>query len=245
MLPPTAVLLATSPRCPVQMFRVKQNLYATQFHPELDVRGHRHPGARLPARRLLPARGARRAHRPAEPRGGDRAGPDPRQLRRPLRLTPTEAAGHGQEAGYRARPHRRRSGRTSPSRPSRVAAGSPRKLSQVSAAMRTRNETGATASTAPRGRPRSSSANRIRQDTATIPAMTPSHRGGRPRNGSSVAANSVTPTNSRSSPRGSHWLSVPAAAGCAGSATTASSRVISAGARVATAGRALPRLRLG
>ena len=39
VLPPTAVLLATSAGCPVQMFRVKQNLYATQFHPELDVPG--------------------------------------------------------------------------------------------------------------------------------------------------------------------------------------------------------------
>ena len=38
-LPPNAVLLATSPACPVQMFRVKRNLYATQFHPELDVPG--------------------------------------------------------------------------------------------------------------------------------------------------------------------------------------------------------------
>jgi len=38
-LPPTAVLLASSPTCPVQMFRVRTNLYATQFHPELDVAG--------------------------------------------------------------------------------------------------------------------------------------------------------------------------------------------------------------
>jgi GMP synthase (glutamine-hydrolysing) len=38
-LPPSAVLLATSPACPVQMFRVKDNVYATQFHPELDVAG--------------------------------------------------------------------------------------------------------------------------------------------------------------------------------------------------------------
>lgn len=38
-LPPTAVLLASSPTCRVQMFRVKTNLYATQFHPELDVPG--------------------------------------------------------------------------------------------------------------------------------------------------------------------------------------------------------------
>ncbi|NNE96527.1 MAG: glutamine amidotransferase [Acidimicrobiales bacterium] len=34
-LPPGAVLLASSPACPVQMFRVRTNLYATQFHPEL------------------------------------------------------------------------------------------------------------------------------------------------------------------------------------------------------------------
>ena len=39
VLPPSAVLLATSAGCPVQMFRVGQNVYATQFHPELDVPG--------------------------------------------------------------------------------------------------------------------------------------------------------------------------------------------------------------
>jgi GMP synthase (glutamine-hydrolysing) len=39
VLPPSAVLLASSPTCPVQMFRVRRNLYATQFHPELDVDG--------------------------------------------------------------------------------------------------------------------------------------------------------------------------------------------------------------
>jgi GMP synthase (glutamine-hydrolysing) len=38
-LPPHAVLLASSRACPVQMFRIKENLYATQFHPELDVEG--------------------------------------------------------------------------------------------------------------------------------------------------------------------------------------------------------------
>lgn len=38
-LPPGAVLLATSPACPVQAFRLRSNLYATQFHPELDVPG--------------------------------------------------------------------------------------------------------------------------------------------------------------------------------------------------------------
>jgi GMP synthase (glutamine-hydrolysing) len=39
VLPPSAVLLAGSAACPVQMFRVKTNLYATQFHPELDLPG--------------------------------------------------------------------------------------------------------------------------------------------------------------------------------------------------------------
>jgi GMP synthase (glutamine-hydrolysing) len=51
VLPDDAVLLASSPGCPVQMFRVRTNLYATQFHPELDrpgiitrVRVYRHAG---------------------------------------------------------------------------------------------------------------------------------------------------------------------------------------------------------
>ncbi len=38
-LPASATLLASSPACPVQMFRVGRNVYATQFHPELDVDG--------------------------------------------------------------------------------------------------------------------------------------------------------------------------------------------------------------
>ncbi len=38
-LPANATLLATSAACPVQMFRIKTNLYATQFHPELDLEG--------------------------------------------------------------------------------------------------------------------------------------------------------------------------------------------------------------
>ena len=38
-LPASATLLASSPGCPVQMFRVGENVYATQFHPELDVEG--------------------------------------------------------------------------------------------------------------------------------------------------------------------------------------------------------------
>ena len=38
-LPSAAVLLASSAGCPVQAFRVGGNVYATQFHPELDVAG--------------------------------------------------------------------------------------------------------------------------------------------------------------------------------------------------------------
>lgn len=38
-LPAHALLLATSKACPVQMFRIKNNLYGTQFHPELDADG--------------------------------------------------------------------------------------------------------------------------------------------------------------------------------------------------------------
>ena len=38
-LPPGAVQLATSAACPVQAFRVGRNVYATQFHPELDLEG--------------------------------------------------------------------------------------------------------------------------------------------------------------------------------------------------------------
>ena len=38
-LPPGAVLLASGQACPVQMFRVGEHLYATQFHPELDQDG--------------------------------------------------------------------------------------------------------------------------------------------------------------------------------------------------------------
>ncbi len=38
-LPASATLLVTADLCPVQMFRVKDNLYGTQFHPELDEAG--------------------------------------------------------------------------------------------------------------------------------------------------------------------------------------------------------------
>ncbi|NNC11970.1 glutamine amidotransferase [Planctomonas sp. JC2975] len=36
-LPADATLLATGTRCPIQAFRIKNNLYATQFHPELTA----------------------------------------------------------------------------------------------------------------------------------------------------------------------------------------------------------------
>lgn len=39
VMPPNAVLLAEGTVCQVQMYRIKENLYATQFHPELDVEG--------------------------------------------------------------------------------------------------------------------------------------------------------------------------------------------------------------
>jgi len=38
-LPSDAVCLASSASCPVQAFRVGSNVYATQFHPELDADG--------------------------------------------------------------------------------------------------------------------------------------------------------------------------------------------------------------
>ncbi len=43
VVPDGVVVLATSSSCPVQMLRVRTNLYATQFHPELDGAslGHR------------------------------------------------------------------------------------------------------------------------------------------------------------------------------------------------------------
>ena len=37
--PRGAVLLASSETCPVQMFRLGRNVYATQFHPEADAQG--------------------------------------------------------------------------------------------------------------------------------------------------------------------------------------------------------------
>ncbi len=36
-VPPGSVLLITSDTCPIQMFRLKRNIYAAQFHPEADA----------------------------------------------------------------------------------------------------------------------------------------------------------------------------------------------------------------
>lgn len=38
-VPPRTTLLVRGAHCPVQMFRLKTNIYATQFHPEADARG--------------------------------------------------------------------------------------------------------------------------------------------------------------------------------------------------------------
>ena len=71
--PPGAVVLASSPGCPVQAFRVRQNLYATQFHPELDVAGmtarveiYRHAGYFPPEElgRVLDEIAAAQVHEP-------------------------------------------------------------------------------------------------------------------------------------------------------------------------------------
>ena len=75
-LPPRAVQLATSPACPVQAFRIGRNVYATQFHPELDIDGlctridvYKHAGY------FAPERG--RDAQGALPRGGGTAPDDP------------------------------------------------------------------------------------------------------------------------------------------------------------------------
>jgi GMP synthase (glutamine-hydrolysing) len=54
-IPSGAVLLVSSASCPVQMFRIKKNIYATQFHPEADadefilrVKIYKHAGYFLP-----------------------------------------------------------------------------------------------------------------------------------------------------------------------------------------------------
>jgi len=38
-VPPQSTLLASGQACPIQMFRVRSNVYATQFHPEADPEG--------------------------------------------------------------------------------------------------------------------------------------------------------------------------------------------------------------
>jgi GMP synthase (glutamine-hydrolysing) len=74
-LPHHAVLLAGSAGCPVQAFRIGANVYATQFHPELDVAGlctrievYKHAGYFDPAQAeelKQAARGSTVCHPPA------------------------------------------------------------------------------------------------------------------------------------------------------------------------------------
>jgi GMP synthase (glutamine-hydrolysing) len=68
-LPSGAVHLASSSACPVQAFRVGRNVYATQFHPELDVQGlctridvYKHAGYFEPDQADSLKEMARRAH---------------------------------------------------------------------------------------------------------------------------------------------------------------------------------------
>ena len=84
-LPDGAVLLASSATCPVQAFRIGANVYATQFHPELDVAGivtrievYRHFGYFEPHE-------ARADHRGVARRARHRAAADPDAVRRALR----------------------------------------------------------------------------------------------------------------------------------------------------------------
>ena len=103
-LPAHAVRLASSPACPVQAFRVGQHVYATQFHPELDIDGLVHPHRRLQARRLLRARPGRDGQGDGAGRPGRRAAEDPPGLRaalRPLTVPPPVADPAGSWQGRR------------------------------------------------------------------------------------------------------------------------------------------------
>ncbi len=92
VLPPSAVLLASSAGCPVQMFRRAAEHLRDAVPPGTGRAGHRDPGARLPELRLLPAVGDACPHRAAGAGGGHRARPDAGQLRRPVRLTGRQLA---------------------------------------------------------------------------------------------------------------------------------------------------------
>lgn len=88
-LPAGATLLATGASCPVQMFRLGRNAYASQFHPELDAdtfeqrlriyadQGYYQPGgndrAVADARRFDVARSARVLHNFTRLHSGHRA----------------------------------------------------------------------------------------------------------------------------------------------------------------------------
>ena len=67
MLPRHAVLLASSPTCPVQAFRIGSHVYATQFHPELDAARTCAPGSTSTSTRATssPSRPVSSRRRPA------------------------------------------------------------------------------------------------------------------------------------------------------------------------------------
>jgi GMP synthase (glutamine-hydrolysing) len=74
-LPDGGVLLASSATCPVQAFRIGANVYATQFHPELDLAGiitrvevYRHFGYFEPHEADEIVAGSRAAHVTEPPR---------------------------------------------------------------------------------------------------------------------------------------------------------------------------------
>ena len=83
---PAPCCLAASPTCPVQAFRMGSNVYATQFHPELDVEGlftrievYRDHGY------FRPGEGERAVRTWPAPQRRHRARPDPGRLRREVR----------------------------------------------------------------------------------------------------------------------------------------------------------------
>ena len=107
----------------------------------------------------------------------------------------------------------------------------PRRLRTAIVATSTTNDSGPTDSSAPRRFPAASRIKRARHDNATTPARTPSTGRLLPNRTKTAEANRKTPTNNTSSPRGSMLFHRPAAAGLAGSATTAITKVTTPGTK--------------
>ena len=118
--PATPCCWPVPPGCPVQAFRVGANVYATQFHPELDADGPVHPDRRLQARRLLRAGAGGRAQGagPAQ-----RCHPPARDLAPVRPALRAQRPGQPESAGRPSpRPDRARAGRPSPGRTPRAQA---------------------------------------------------------------------------------------------------------------------------